>query len=121
MDSVLRSPDIFLHLTSVRGQLAFERRYNTGMVPFHLEHHEWHPGFSDDDSGRRPNGLWFQVLTYSPPTQTYFLVPLWFPILLLAAAAALPWAHWLTRFSLRTLLIATTLVAALLGLIAWHH
>jgi len=30
---------------------------------------------------------------------------------------AVPWIPW--RFSLRTLLIATTLVAAVLGLVAW--
>ena len=39
---------------------------------------------------------------------------LW-PVLLAAGFAALPWFRW--QFSLRTLLIATTLVAAVLGLI----
>jgi hypothetical protein len=33
--------------------------------------------------------------------------------------AAAPWIRWSKRFSLRTLLIATTLVAVVLGLIVW--
>ena len=45
------------------------------------------------------------------------LLPHWFDILFVASIAAAPWLRW--RFSLRTLLIATTLVAAVLGLIAW--
>jgi hypothetical protein len=44
-------------------------------------------------------------------------MPHWFPIILSAVIAAVPWAK--QRFSLRTLLIATTLVAVVLGLIAW--
>jgi hypothetical protein len=42
------------------------------------------------------------------------LVPHWFLLLLAAAVAVAPWL----RFSLRTLLIATTLVALVLGIIA---
>ena len=38
----------------------------------------------------------------------------WWRIVVLAAA---PWLRW--RFSLRTLLIATTLIAVLLGIIVW--
>ena len=44
-------------------------------------------------------------------------VPYWWPVLLAAAFATAPWLRW--RFSLRTLLIATTLVAVVLGLIVW--
>jgi hypothetical protein len=46
------------------------------------------------------------------------VVPHWFGILPLAGLTALPWLPW--RFSLRTLLIATTLVAILLGLIVYY-
>jgi len=48
----------------------------------------------------------------------YIKFPHWLPILALAmlsVPAALPWLRW--RFSLRTLLIAITLVALILGLI----
>ena len=43
------------------------------------------------------------------------MLPHWFAALCPAALAAIPWIRW--RFSLRTLLIATTLVAAALGTI----
>jgi hypothetical protein len=43
--------------------------------------------------------------------------PYWVPFILTATVAALPWIRW--RFSLRTLLIATTLVAVVLGLIIY--
>jgi len=44
-------------------------------------------------------------------------VPHWFVSLFFATLAAAPWFRW--RFSLRTLLIGTTLIAAVLGLIVW--
>jgi hypothetical protein len=44
-------------------------------------------------------------------------VPDWFLALFAAAFATAPWFRW--RFSLRTLLIATTLVAVVLGLAVW--
>src|SRR5262245_12959310 len=46
------------------------------------------------------------------------LAPYWFWLLLPAIVAAIPWLPlWSKRFSLRTLLISTTLVAVVLGLI----
>ena len=44
--------------------------------------------------------------------------PYWFYILTLASLSVAPWIHLSKRFSLRTLLFATTIVAVLLGLIA---
>jgi hypothetical protein len=49
----------------------------------------------------------------------HIFVPHWFVALLLAAMAATPWFGWTTRFSLRTLLIATTLVAVGMGVVVW--
>lgn len=40
-------------------------------------------------------------------------------ILPILALTAVPWLPWSTRFNLRTLLIATTVVAMVLGLIVW--
>jgi hypothetical protein len=48
-----------------------------------------------------------------------FVAPCWFMGGLCVAVAGLPWLRWSWRFSLRTLLIATTLVAVLLGLIVY--
>jgi hypothetical protein len=46
--------------------------------------------------------------------------PLWFPLLVIAALAVAPWNPKLWKFSLRTLLIATTLIAVVLGLVVWR-
>jgi hypothetical protein len=55
--------------------------------------------------------------TYDP-NMAY--VPHWLLALLLLAPAGVPWMRGIpSRFSLRTLLIATTLVAVLLGLVVW--
>lgn len=45
------------------------------------------------------------------------ILPTWFAITVTASFAAFPWLSF--RFSLRALLIATTLVAMALGLIVW--
>jgi hypothetical protein len=59
--------------------------------------------------------LGFRFSSY--PEFRFLSIPYWFPILLCSILAALPWFRW--RFSLRTLLIATTLVAVVLGLVVW--
>jgi hypothetical protein len=46
-------------------------------------------------------------------------LPHWFLTLLSVSCAAVAWTRWKRRFSLRTLLIATTLVAVGLALIVW--
>jgi hypothetical protein len=45
------------------------------------------------------------------------LLPIWLPILIATSLSIAPWLRW--RFTLRTLLIVTTLVAVVLGLIVW--
>ena len=45
------------------------------------------------------------------------LIPCWFVVLLAGAAALAPWLPW--RFGIRTLLIAMTLLAVVLGLAVW--
>jgi hypothetical protein len=48
-----------------------------------------------------------------------WIVPAWFPVMLASAFAAAPWIPWSTRFSIRAILILTTLVASVLGLIVY--
>jgi hypothetical protein len=45
------------------------------------------------------------------------LVPYWFPVIITGVVAGLPWLGIARRFSLRTLLIAMTLIGLILGLI----
>jgi hypothetical protein len=47
----------------------------------------------------------------------YAEFPHWFPVVFFGGLATIPWLHWSKRFSLRTLLIAMTLVAVALGII----
>ena len=49
----------------------------------------------------------------------FITLPIWLLGCLSTGAAWLPWMSWWRRFSLRTLLIATTLVAVVLGLTVW--
>jgi hypothetical protein len=69
-----------------------------------------------------------QIASNSTPDPTFFVrltrpfgmsarVPHWSGVLLLFGLAAAPWLRW--RFTLRTLLIATMLIAIVLGLIVW--
>jgi hypothetical protein len=52
------------------------------------------------------------------PIQREFVAPHWFLVLITVALAAFPWIRQLGwRFSLRTLLIATSLIAVVLGLV----
>jgi hypothetical protein len=55
----------------------------------------------------------------SIPDMTLVVVPFWLPVSMAATIAVAPWIIHLRRFSLRTMLIATTLVAVVLGLGVW--
>jgi hypothetical protein len=47
------------------------------------------------------------------------VIPYWFYLLVTVSIGGTPWLRWSRRFSLRTLLIATTLVAMVLGAIVY--
>ena len=47
------------------------------------------------------------------------VIPYYFFAAVTGALAVAPWIRWSKRFTIRTLLIATTLVAAILGLATW--
>jgi hypothetical protein len=49
----------------------------------------------------------------------YLALPYWFVVATPAVVAIAPWIRCSKQFSLRTLLIATTLVAVVLGLVVW--
>jgi hypothetical protein len=79
----------------------------------------------NDGTGRPlPSYLGFKFnswISVSFPSHCRLLViPYWFPTLVCGIVGVLPWWRRLNgRFSIRTLLIATTLVAVGLGLIVW--
>jgi hypothetical protein len=53
------------------------------------------------------------------PYGHHVVFPHWAPMLMTVALATVPWVHWSRRFSLRTLLIATTLVAVGMGTVIY--
>jgi hypothetical protein len=70
-----------------------------------------------------PNHHGFGFLYRSPSfvdqsPALFVRIPHWLCVLFVSALAAVPWLRW--RFTLRTLLIATTLVAVVLGAIVWQ-
>ncbi len=72
------------------------------------------PRQTDDNRG------WTTIMGfgwYTAATSIAVRVPCWFAVLMSATLTAVPWIRW--RFSLRTLLVATTLVAVVLGLAVW--
>jgi hypothetical protein len=79
------------------------------------------PVAPSQEKGASPSRGWRSKLS-SGPGQSSFTVtaPFWFPMLLTTLLVVAPWLQSLSwRFSLRTLLIATTLVAVVLGLVVW--
>jgi hypothetical protein len=65
-----------------------------------------------------PSRMWGEFLLRRSDTLAVMIMPLWFAIIGVIGIAAAPWLPF-KRFSLCTLLIATTLVAVVLGLIVW--
>jgi hypothetical protein len=65
------------------------------------------------------NHLGFSLESDQSPWGARIVVPHWFLLLLAASLSGVSWIGVSRRFSLRTLLIVTTLVAVVLGLIVW--
>jgi predicted alpha/beta superfamily hydrolase len=74
--------------------------------------------FSYDEITPNPNSALGFYAKFRPGRFDFDL-PYWFVVLLSAIFALPPWIRWSKRFSLRALLIVTTLVAVVLGMIAW--
>jgi hypothetical protein len=63
----------------------------------------------------KPPLSWLGFRLHFKASLVVIVLPYWFLVLLPAAFTAIPWIHWPKRFTVRALLIATTLVAAVLG------
>jgi serine/threonine protein kinase len=60
---------------------------------------------------------WNLNWVYGPSNGVGLVIPSWMPVVFLCGLATIPWIPSCRRFSLRTLLLATTLVAVALGLV----
>jgi hypothetical protein len=112
----------FVGCYSIRGQLTVDAVYGPGRGP--LESKAWRWGISSrpqqqyqESTVRKPQHSELGFSSFSDTDYLMVSAPHWFPIVILGGVATLPWAKH--RFSLHTLLIATTLVAVALGLAVW--
>jgi hypothetical protein len=116
-----------LSFTSFRGQIGTFVMKMAG--PQSTKYSNWQiekgseVNYNDGTGRPLPSFLGFKSSWVSAPiplTTSTLVIPYWFPALACAVAAIVPWSRQLKwRFSLRTLLIATTLVAVGLGLSVW--
>ena len=94
----------------------------------------WQPYDSPTGRGKLPIDEWRREPTlikkdlpksrlgfggYFGKTGSTAYIPYWFLVVLSGTCAILPWLKFSWKFSLRTLLIATTLVAVALGLVCY--
>jgi hypothetical protein len=98
--------------SSVKGlvAIAYLRAYRTGTLYKNVV-------AGDAADWRKTGTLGFAY--HAEGSVTALLVPHWFPASLFITFAAYPLVLQNRQFSLRALLIATTLVAVVLGLIVW--
>ena len=68
-------------------------------------------------NGNKLPGIEGFALKRTPKVGDVCMFPFWFPVTLAVVAGAVPWLRW--RFGLRTLLIATTLLAVVLGILVY--
>ena len=80
--------------------------------------HHWSGPHSKSDLRELDGRSWIRYrFTSQGGACAYIGFPHWFAVAVFATLAGVPWIHLRSRFSLRTLLIATTLVAVVLGLV----
>jgi hypothetical protein len=92
----------------------FENQFSNGDGSWRIQSTELSPEFG---SGRIFEWFFYHERDVMGAATTRIGWPWWFNVLLAITMGVLPWVPWKGRFSLRTLLIATTLIAAGLGLI----
>ena len=106
------------HFDSMLGQITLD----TGFTPF--AHHQifaWEVYSVQetlDEWKARQKLLSYGFRAAKDPDQIVLNIPHWFAVLSFAAIAGSAWLPWKGRFNLRTLLIATTLVAVGLEIFA---
>ena len=88
---------------------------NRDLMGFGWPYHSMYLNIPNSDTGWHPQGL--NARSWGTGA-TGLMVPHWFVVLIFAFLASTSWMKWSYRFSLRTLLIATTLVAVVLGFVA---
>jgi hypothetical protein len=106
-----------LHVNSLKGHVVIcllGKGHSAQWVPFKIQHVTIGESFKTDFDR---NVLGFYV--ERKPNELRLDIPYWFFVITCLMIAASLWLHDKWRFSLRALLVATTLVAVLLGAIVY--
>ena len=108
-----------LRFFSVSGRIGISNRQMRWAPRILLTHSRQTRPYKEykDESGQISTSAWFRLMRWKAMWVLH--IPDWFLVLTFGVLAGLPWFPRSKRFSLRTLLIATTLVAVGLGLIIW--
>ena len=108
-----------IQIGSCRGNVGYTRVNDGSVIRWGTKTYS----MEDWDARGGVNGKWLGYIhggTLQLLTIADVGVPHWFLMLVFMALTAAPWYRQIRwRFSLRTLLIATSLVAVVLGLIVW--
>ena len=101
---------------SIPGRLAIGTfKFASPWSFYRMSASEWQGVMTRSPVSDFPSPIWGGRLQNSIVDQVF--MPYWILVLSSVVIASVPWLRW--RFSLRTLLIATTLVAVVLGLAVW--
>jgi hypothetical protein len=110
------APNHSLGIGSVGGAIGIGMNYSPGQLrSYQYPYERWK---KEALAKLVPNPIWGGII--NDKNQLLIYMPDWVLLGLVAVAGLSPWlrqSSW--RFSLRTLLITTTLVAVLLGMIGW--
>jgi hypothetical protein len=116
LDVAAQSPvEGSFRLASVCGRTTFEGAFTPSGSDSSIEYSRIPTDPNMQYLGIAPILLHFK----SQPTRCLVSLPNWLSILLISSLGSAVWLPWRLRFSLRTLLIATTLVAIGLGFVVY--
>src|SRR4051812_49208277 len=110
---ILVTPQIRYYLHSLDGTVAIHRWYRS------FRAREFMPQFPKSEMSWLTTNKGISITRNPAVGIESVSVSYWLLTLGTLAIGTVPWLHWPRRFTLRTLLIATTLVALVLGLAAY--
>ena len=107
-----------LAIVSMQGQVSVGVNFNGGSAPWSIVSGTLYAPWRNAWAILLPRRDALGFALVSDSNNLGVTLPYWFIVLTTAILARLPWVPWSKRFSLRTLLIAITLSAVVLGLVA---
>jgi hypothetical protein len=105
-----------IQIGSLRGFLGVDYHYS--YATFFRRSDNWRITSKPADDLNVGTTSWYGKILHNS-NQTAIIVPYWIVLLPFVALGVFPWLNRMKQFSLRTLLLATTLIAVLLGMIVF--